>query len=47
MADIKNQGRRVYVYTVNEPEDMHRLRAMGVDGVFTDYPDRALKLIAQ
>lgn len=47
VADIKNQGRRVYVYTVNEPEDMLRLRAMGVDGVFTDFPDRALALKAQ
>lgn len=47
VADIRNQGRRVYVYTVNEPEDMQRLRGMGIDGVFTDYPDRALKLGAQ
>ncbi len=44
VADAKAQGRKVYVYTVNEPDDMLRLRAMGIDGIFTDYPDRALAL---
>jgi glycerophosphoryl diester phosphodiesterase len=44
VADAKAHGRRVYVYTVNDPEEMRALRALGVDGVFTDYPDRALKL---
>tara|TARA_B100000676_G_scaffold84630_1_gene84697 strand:- start:2466 stop:3164 length:699 start_codon:yes stop_codon:yes gene_type:complete len=33
-------GLRVYVYTVNEPADIERMRAIGVDGVFTNYPDR-------
>ena len=44
IADAKTHGRRVYVYTVNDPDEMRRLRAMGVDGVFTDYPERALHL---
>lgn len=30
----------VYVYTVNAPDVMERLRQLGVAGVFTDYPDR-------
>ncbi len=34
------EGLAVHVFTVNEPEDMRRLRAMGVNGMFTDYPDR-------
>lgn len=38
---IHAAGLRVFVYTVNAPEDLQRLRAMGVDGVFSDYPDRA------
>lgn len=45
VADAKSHGRRVYVYTVNEPEDMLHLRGMGIDGIFTDYPDRALRLL--
>jgi glycerophosphoryl diester phosphodiesterase len=35
-------GLRVYVYTVNESADIRRMRALGVDGVFTNYPDRVL-----
>lgn len=44
VADAHGRGLRVYAYTVNQPDDMQRLRALGVDGVFTDYPDRALAL---
>lgn len=47
LADARRQGRRVYVYTVNEPSDMQRLRLLGVDGIFTDYPDRALDMLAR
>lgn len=42
IADAHARGLKLYVYTVNEREDIERLRAMGVDGVFTDYPERAL-----
>jgi len=34
-------GLKVAVYTVNEPEDIERMRAWGVDAIFCDYPDRA------
>ena len=44
VTDAKVHGRKVYVYTVNDPQEMRALRALGVDGVFTDYPDRALRL---
>lgn len=37
--DAHRRGLRVFVYTVNQSDDLKRLRAMGVDGVFTDYPD--------
>jgi glycerophosphoryl diester phosphodiesterase len=40
IADAHARGLRVYVYTVNEPEDIARFRAQGVDGVFTDFPER-------
>lgn len=29
---------RMYVYTVNQPEEMMRLKNLGVDGIFTDDP---------
>ncbi len=35
-----DQGLIVLVYTVNKHEDMQRLKAMGVDGIFTNFPDR-------
>jgi glycerophosphoryl diester phosphodiesterase len=42
IADAHGHGIKVNVYTVNNPDEMRALRAMGVDGVFTDYPERAL-----
>jgi len=30
----------VFVYTVNKPADITRMRAMVVDGIVSDYPDR-------
>ncbi|OPZ59276.1 MAG: Glycerophosphoryl diester phosphodiesterase [Deltaproteobacteria bacterium ADurb.Bin510] len=33
------QGYRVYVYTVNDPASLARLKSWGVDGVFSDYPE--------
>jgi len=43
LADAKKHGLKVYVYTVNEAEEMRALQELGVDGVFTDFPDRAVK----
>lgn len=37
-------GLSVHVYTVNNTEEMERLMEWGVDGLFTDYPDRLLEL---
>jgi glycerophosphoryl diester phosphodiesterase len=37
------RGRRVQVWTVNDPADMRRLRAAGVDAIFTDDPLLALE----
>lgn len=35
---------KIYAYTVNHPDEMASLRAAGVDGVFSDYPDRVLQV---
>ncbi|GGE43340.1 glycerophosphodiester phosphodiesterase family protein [Psychroflexus planctonicus] len=34
---------KIIPWTVNEPEDMQKLLRLGVDGIITDYPNRALK----
>ncbi len=42
--DAHQAGLRVLVYTVNSAEDITRMRDLGVDGIFTNFPDRALAL---
>ena len=38
------RGRRVHVWTVNEESDMVNLLKIGVDGIFTDDPQKAKKV---
>ena len=38
---------RLVPWTVNEPADMLRLAQLGVDGLTTDYPNRALELFGR
>ncbi|OGQ97457.1 MAG: hypothetical protein A2284_15925 [Deltaproteobacteria bacterium RIFOXYA12_FULL_61_11] len=37
-------GFRLLVYTVNEPADLQRCMDLGVDGLFTDHPERLRSL---
>lgn len=37
--EAHRRGLRLFVFTVNCKADMIRLKALGVDGIFTDYPD--------
>jgi glycerophosphoryl diester phosphodiesterase len=39
VAVVHSRGLVIHPYTVNETSDMRRLMAIGVDGMFTDYPD--------
>lgn len=39
-------GLKVIPWTVNEPADMEKLIDLGVDGLITDYPDRAKPVLA-
>ena len=41
IARLHVQGIKVIPWTVNQRDDMNRLKAWGVDGLITDYPDRA------
>ncbi|SEF67458.1 glycerophosphodiester phosphodiesterase [Marinobacterium lutimaris] len=40
-----NNGLIVHSYTINEPEQMQRLIGWGVDGMFTDFPDRLRAMV--
>jgi glycerophosphoryl diester phosphodiesterase len=39
-------GLAVYVFTVDEVAEMERMLALGVDGLFTNFPDRMRALLA-
>lgn len=43
--DCHKRGSKIWVYTVNHIDDMRHLCAMGVDGMFTDYPERLMNLL--
>ena len=46
LAEAHALGLRVVVWTVNEADDMLALARLGVDGIITDYPDRAIEALA-
>jgi glycerophosphoryl diester phosphodiesterase len=39
VADAHARGLKVFVYTVNTVRELERLQRLGVDGIFTDYPE--------
>ncbi|MDP4946433.1 MAG: glycerophosphodiester phosphodiesterase [Alishewanella sp.] len=39
--DAKTRGLKVYVYTVDQADDIARLQHYGVDGIFSNYPARS------
>ena len=41
LAELHQQGIKVIPWTVNTPADMRRMLDLGVDGLITDYPNRA------
>jgi glycerophosphoryl diester phosphodiesterase len=43
IARAHERGLKVFVYTVNSSEDIERLQALGVDGIFTDFPELVVK----
>jgi len=34
-------------WTINEPDQMRRLIAAGVDGIMSDYPDRLVNVLQE
>ena len=41
VQQIQDAGFKVFTFTVNEVEDLEKMYSLGVDGIFTNYPDRA------
>ncbi len=46
VREARSLGLAVLPWTVNEPGDMEMLIDAGVDGLITDYPDRARRVLA-
>lgn len=45
-AAVREAGRRLLVYTVNEPRVYERLAVLGADGVFSNFPDLSRRPLA-
>lgn len=39
-SKIKEAGFKIYPWTVNEPEDILKMKSFGVDGIITNFPER-------
>ena len=37
------KGLKVFVYTVNSKKEIEKMKSLGVDGIFSDYPDRIIQ----
>ena len=35
-----NVGLQVFAYTVNSPDDIQKMKTLGLDGIISDFPDR-------
>jgi glycerophosphoryl diester phosphodiesterase len=47
VARLQRNGHRVYVWTVNEPDDVELVIALGVDGIITDRPGFVLNRLGR
>ena len=45
LREIHRRGKKLFIWTVNDEQDMRRLLAMGVDGLVTDRPAVLLELL--
>ena len=43
----KKNGVKLNPFTVNDKKEIEMIMAAGVDGIITDYPDRALEVKAK
>lgn len=45
--DAKARGLKVFVYTVDQRDDISRLNSYGVDGIFSNYPARTRAVLVE
>lgn len=44
IVTLKSLGKKVNVFTINDPESFNRFASLKVDGIFTDFPQRFSKI---
>jgi glycerophosphoryl diester phosphodiesterase len=42
---LRRKGKKIFVWTVNNDNDIHAMSALGVDGIITDKPAHAKKVL--
>lgn len=47
VRQIREAGLKVYAWTVNQPDDLKRLAALGLDGITTDDPTLARRILTR
>ena len=47
LTEARRNGLEVWQWTVNDPVEMKRLIGIGIDGIITNHPDQALRLIGE
>jgi glycerophosphoryl diester phosphodiesterase len=47
VKEFHRQGKSVSVWTVDDPADMRRLAAWGVNGIISNKPDLCLKTLKE
>ena len=45
--DAHARGMKIYIFTVNTPDEMIRIKKLGVDGIISNYPDVALTTLSE
>jgi glycerophosphoryl diester phosphodiesterase len=40
VQELQAQGIKVFVFTLDEPEDIARMKELGVDGIISNFPER-------
>ncbi|MBU1340082.1 MAG: glycerophosphodiester phosphodiesterase [Proteobacteria bacterium] len=40
IRDLKARGKKINLFTINDPETFAHFASLGVDGIFTDFPQR-------
>jgi glycerophosphoryl diester phosphodiesterase len=47
IAEVHEEDLKVFAWTVNEEKEMSRLLELGVDGLITDYPEKAVAVLGR